>query len=1067
MYKLFKCITFLILLFLAFFTKAADVERWHWHDKIFKNYSVAQGQPHGAINTICEDKLGFVWLVTTHGLVRFDGTNFENVPTTVNDENFSISGMVADPNGIMWMSTSIGLMRFDPYTRNFKSIKLFANQLPAVGKISIETKDNTSFIWIASEIGVFKFNTMDQTSELYFEKLYLANPNLRIFSILNAKNHTVWIGTSQGLYYKQVDEATFSSFDLTAFLPNSLRISALLQTSDESIFVATPQNGLLKIDSTLVVTQAFATKEWLYALAEISPGVIWLGSFGRGVVELDLAKNSSQRMRHNRLIDTSLANDEIWQIYPARNGLIWLATNKGLSSYNPKKRALKTIYGDVGHVNGLSDMNVNSVVEDNTGNIWLGLREKGVDVINAQTGLLTNIGVDAENPNNALPGGAVEVLSVKTSNNNFIGSNWGIYQYWQSKLQKLDTGERNNSIYTGALYFNDSYLWAGGTDGLWRFRVDKNQLTQSKKINTSTNKLTDQRISVIGEGRNNEILVGTWRGINWLDETGKVIYQLPQAEQSNIRFDHFISSFFYDQHDRLWIGTEGDGIFVSQDKDHPVNFIQIDIKQGLSSNVVRAMQSDKYGRVWVSSVAGIDVIDIDNFAVTPLSAHDGKLFAPYYGQAAIETSASEIVFGGSGGITIIEPSLWQPDNSFAPLVIIHSVVGGQTYSGALLTQDNASPLIVPAENNKITIEFTSLDFINSQLINYRYRLLGLSSQWIMTDAEHKIAAYTTLPPGNYQLEIQNTNHLGHWNEQSKILHFEVLAFWYQTLIAKILLGVVILVLIGLFIRLRTSSLHKRKVFLEEQVKRRTLVLEQTTKALEIKTQALEQVSVTDPLTGINNRRFLDRNMPAEIALTHRKYHKLPADKLAIEGADLIFFLIDIDYFKKVNDQYGHQAGDAVLIEFTQRLKKIARESDYLIRWGGEEFLFVVRETSRDLATKLAARICQNIKQKPFIINQNIEISLSCSVGFVPFPFCGHNPEEVSWLDCIDIADKALYTAKNAGRDTWVGTTLKQPLSAKSTAIDVLNLPLSIIDLESNLSQSQVNDTWEKIHKSNG
>ena len=1066
MYRLLQCFTFLMLLSIAFLTKAADVERWHWHDKIFKNYSVAQGQPHGAIVTICEDKVGFVWLVTTGGLVRFDGTNFESVPTTINDQNFSIRGMVADPKGMMWMSTSIGLMRFDPYTRAFKSFQLFPSQLPAVGTISIETQDNTSFIWVATALGIFKFNTATQTSELFFEAQYLAQPSLRIFSILNAKNRTVWVGTSHGLYYKKVDETIFSPFDITAHLPNSLRISALLQTSDNNIFVATPQNGLLKIDSTLAVTQVFSTKEWLYSLAEISPGVIWLGSFGGGVVELDLTKNSNQRIRHNRLIDTSLVNDEIWQIYPARNGLIWLATNKGLNSYNPKKRAIKTIYGDVGRNNGLSDMNVNAVAEDNTGNIWLGLREKGVDVINAKTGLLRNIGVDAENPNNALPGGAVETLAVQTSDNNFIGSNWGIYQYWQSKLQKLNTGARNSNIYTGVLYFENSYLWAGGTDGLWRFTVDNNQLTKAKKINTSTNQLTDQRISVIGKGLNNEILVGTWRGINWLDATGKVIYQLPQTEQPNTKFDYFISSFFYDQHDRLWIGTEGGGIFVSQEQYYPVNFTQINKNKGLSSDVVRAMQPDKYGRVWVSSVAGIDVIDIESFAVTSLSAHDGKLLAPYYGQAVMQTSASEIVFGGSGGITIIEPSLWQPNNSFSPLVIIKSVVGEQTYSGALLSQDNTSPIVVPAKSNKIAIEFTSLDFINSKLIKYRYRLLGLSSQWNVTDAEHNVAVYTTLPPGNYQLEIQNTNHLGHWNNKSKILNFEVLAFWYQTLVAKILFIISIIILILLFIRFRTSSLNKRKLFLEEQVKRRTLVLEQTTKALEVKTQALEQVSVTDPLTGINNRRFLDRNMPAEIALTHRKYHKLPADKFSIDGADLIFFLIDIDYFKKVNDQYGHQAGDIVLIEFTHRLKKIARESDYLIRWGGEEFLFVVRETSRNLATKLAERICQQIKQKPFVINQHIEISLSCSVGFVPFPFCGHNPEEVSWLDCIDIADKALYTAKNAGRDTWVGTTLKQPLSAKNTAIDVLNLPLNIIDLESNLPQSQVNDTWEKIHKSN-
>lgn len=1055
--------TVFALLSLSFMTKSENRERWHWHDQIFKNYSIEQGLPHGAISTICEDNLGFIWLVTTQGLVRFDGTNFENVPTIVNDIEFSIRDMVVDTQGIIWMSTSQGLIRFNPNSRVFKSFSLFQNQTFAMGTMTIDKNENSSLIWVATDQGVFKFNTETSSSEKFLGEQFLAMPNLRVFSILNAKSNTVWLGTSNGLYYKNSSENTFSPFDLSAFLRTNLRISALLQTSDNSILVATPRNGLLKINSELQITQPTIphfTQEWIYSLAEISPGLVWLGSYGKGVIQLDIAKKSTKRMRHSRLLDSSIANDEIWQIYRANNGLVWLATNKGLSLYNPKQSALKTLFGDVGRHKGLSDVNINSLAEDKDGNIWIGLRANGVDVINPTTGLIEHIGVDPKKPDNALPGGAVETLTVQPSGNNFIGSNWGIYQYWQSKLQRLNTGERNNNTYTGVLYADNNYLWAGGTDGLWRFDIDKNQLTNEKQINTANNIFTDHRITVIGKAPNNELLIGTWRGLNWIDESGHITYQLPQANQSSIG-NNFISSFFYDENNRLWVATEGAGIYVALEKNHPTHFTQIGKKQGLSSNIVRAMQPDKHGRVWVSSTTGIDVIDINKLQVTSLTSQDGALLPPYYRHAAIQTTADEIIFGGSGGLTLIEPGHWQIDNSFSPLVIINSTAGDHEYTNPFLAQGKAHRLLVPASKNRINIEFTTLDFIDSKSIKYRYRLLGLSNQWTITDAEHRVAAYTTLPPGQYQLEIQNSNRLDHWNVKSHILHFQVLPYWYQTIIAKFLFTLLSIVLIILFIRFRTSNLNKRQLILEEQVRLRTLNLERTTKALVEKSEDLEKVSVTDPLTGINNRRFLDLNMPKEIALANRRYQDLAPDSCSIKGADIIFFLIDIDHFKKVNDQYGHQIGDLVLTEFTDRLKKIARESDYLIRWGGEEFLFVVRETSRELAAKLAHRICQQVKQKPFTNNINTELSLTCSIGFVPFPFCCHNPNETSWLDCIDIADKALYTAKNSGRDAWVGATFKQSLSAKRIVIDKCNLPLDLVNLESNLEQLQVNSTWQK------
>jgi len=1054
---------FLIILLLSTMANATNIkERWHWHDKVFKNYGVNQGLPQGIISAICEDEIGFIWLVTREGLVRFDGTNFKHVPTIIKGVEFTITSMITDNEGMIWMSTNKGLIRFNPISRLFKLIDIRSEPTLSLGTLSIIDRVDTSFLWIASDERVLRLNTKTLSTEVFFENQFISTPNLRIFSILNTENNITWLGTSHGLFYKKDNENSFTMFDLSNYLPDNSRISALLQTSDKHIIVATPRSGILRINTKLQVSKPIIpdfSQEWIYSLEEISPGVLWLGTYGAGVIELDFENQNSERIKHNRLLYSSLVYDEIWKIYRSKNGLVWLATDNGLSIYNPNQKGIKTLFGNAGRDKDLSDTNVKSLAEDSEGNIWLGLQSKGVDIVNPLSGLLKNIGVNEKEPTTSLPGGAIETLKLQSSGRSFIGSNWGIYQHWQSRFQRLKTDKRNTDTYTGALLVDSNYLWAGGTDGLWRFTLAADQLTSAKHISTIDNKFTSERITVIGETPGNELLIGTWSGLNWINKEGNITYQL--SKSTSLLSESFISSFFYDKNDRLWVGTEGAGIFIAQDKNHPSKFTQINKKQGLSSNVIRAMQQDNQGRVWVSGLAGIDVIDIDSFEVTPSSTQAGVLVSPYFRQAAIQTTSGDILFGGSGGLTIIKPKLWQTDDHFSPLVLIKSTIGGQEYTNPLLKQSIKSPLIVSANKNKISVEFTTLDFINSKSIKYRYRLLGLNNDWNIIDSKHSVAAYTTLPPGKYQLEIQNSNRFGQWNSKSHVLYLQVLPYWYQTFVAKAIFILLTLAIIVMAIRFRTNRLNKRKLALEEQVRLRTLSLHETTKALEKKSEELIQLSVTDPLTGINNRLFLEHNMPTEIAMTSRKYHDLAPDNYSIKDADLIFFLIDIDHFKKVNDLYGHHAGDLVLIEFTERLKSLARESDYLVRWGGEEFVFVVRETSRELAAQLAHRICQQVKQKPFIINEDTKLSLTCSIGFVPFPFCCHNPNVTTWLNCIDIADKALYTAKHAGRNSWVGTTLKKDYSVKNMTIDVFNLPINIVNLESNLEQFKINETWKQ------
>ncbi len=187
-------------------------------------------------------------------------------------------------------------------------------------------------------------------------------------------------------------------------------------------------------------------------------------------------------------------------------------------------------------------------------------------------------------------------------------------------------------------------------------------------------------------------------------------------------------------------------------------------------------------------------------------------------------------------------------------------------------------------------------------------------------------------------------------------------------------------------------------------------------------EAIEEASLTDPLTGLRNRRFLEQQLAGDISLCLRRYKqwlKDPAAALPLE-ADLIFFMIDIDHFKAINDTYGHAAGDKVLSQMRQRLLEAFRESDYLVRWGGEEFLVVARGTRRAEAQRIAERIRTAVGGRAFDVGEGAPLVKSCSVGFACFPFLPSQPDSLSWLQVVELADQALYMAKHGGRDAWVG-----------------------------------------------
>lgn len=242
------------------------------------------------------------------------------------------------------------------------------------------------------------------------------------------------------------------------------------------------------------------------------------------------------------------------------------------------------------------------------------------------------------------------------------------------------------------------------------------------------------------------------------------------------------------------------------------------------------------------------------------------------------------------------------------------------------------------------------------------------------------------------------------------------------------------------------QLHTFHRELEEKVQQRTEQLAEKNRELERANRALQEASLTDPLTGLRNRRFLLQQLDADVAILLRRHEeRIKAGQEAPStDTDIIFFMVDLDHFKQVNDQYGHAAGDLILIQMRERLQEVFRESDYLTRWGGEEFLVVARATNRLQAGGVAERMRQAIANRPFVLEDGTRLQKTCSIGFAALPFLPSQPQVLKWPQVVEIADHALYMAKHEGRNTWVGLTCDAQADGQDLFARLIqNLPLAL------------------------
>jgi diguanylate cyclase (GGDEF)-like protein len=377
---------------------------------------------------------------------------------------------------------------------------------------------------------------------------------------------------------------------------------------------------------------------------------------------------------------------------------------------------------------------------------------------------------------------------------------------------------------------------------------------------------------------------------------------------------------------------------------------------------------------------------------------------------ALQTSDGQLWFASADGLMRYDPRREYINNT-RPLVHMESVLA----DGRPLERGAE----IPRSSSSLELHFAGLSFQDESAVRFRYRLKGLKDEW-SGPVSRRTVTYANLDGGTYTFEVEARNPHGIWSSEPATFEFSVAAPYWTRVEFWALAAALITLLLWSAYMLRMRQVEARRQVLERQVADRT-------RELATANRRLEEASVTDPMTGLFNRRFLMKQIGADVAQVRRSHREADLER----QQDLVFMMVDLDNFKTINDRWGHAAGDRVLRAFAGLIQNEMRESDYVVRWGGEEFLVVARQTERGSSGAIAQRILDATRDHAFDVNDGGErIHCSCSIGIAHLPFLKGCPDALGWEQVLDLADSAVYRAKAMGRDRWVRISAGPALSSE-------------------------------------
>lgn len=942
-------------------------------------------------------------------------------------------------------------------------------------------QDRQGYLWIGTQTGLYRYDGARAQKMTAVEGLI----GHYVLDMVIAPDGTPWFVGNRGVAHYVNDQ--FESLAIPAVAMPLGNATQLLAVDSKGIaFVPLFNHGLLRVNSqeptqTQVLGKAEGIEETVTGIARAEDDSIWF-TFGTHLAHLEAG---TTRVEVDPRI--KIPKERVTALLWDGTGTLWLRTATKLSRLDPAKHRIvfeKIAIGPTDDIEGrptldqkgrllvpsstglhwqdehgnwrvitdkqgISSNDIQFALEDREGTLWIGGSGTGVDRlpgVREWSGWTTAEGLP-DNTTWATQRDQRGRLWVSTARG--IGVWDGQERHWE-KVPLLGGNERTQARQLEVA--SDGSIWAMTVTGAV-VRIDPGDFstirhasyhgrpfqalmaspkgevwaaTREHLVRFDTRRPAEEARDVplpMGEGKDVMYLTFSPKGALWAAGTG-VVYRFDGKTWKTVTTKNGlqgqeITSMAALSDTEAWAAYNDvvgvTRILLEEDgrvrcEQHPWDWLIVG--------------RDSKNQVWFNGPDGLAVVSRDG-KLQRLSHADGLLWddvSPWTGVR--EEKDGSYLIATSRGLARYRPQGAVQHAVQANVALTSVALGG------VERRLGDVPRVKAAEGS-LTVQFTPMVLGNPEGVVCRYQLKGLEKQ--LTQTQSREVQYGGLPAGKYEFWVQCQNPGSTVVSAPAKFRFEVLPNFWQTWWAEAAGGLLLLGGFWAFVSLRTRALNRRRVELEQAVAQRSAELMQ-------KNKELEEISLTDPLTGTRNRRYFYETIATDVAQVTRAHLK-SLDPGATPGPrqELIFILVDIDRFKRVNDEMGHAAGDRLLQEVAKRIGSVMRRTDDLVRWGGEEFLLVCRTTDRENASLLCSRVLDAIREVPFDVGNGVEIHKTCSIGWAPFPWLKEDGRLLSIDNVIELADKALYLAKREGRNRSYGLLPATNVMKSVRSVSIENL----------------------------
>ncbi len=946
-------------------------------------WSTRNGLPHNSVRDLAQTPDGYLWMATWEGVARYNGVGFAlfDRGSEPGLRDNGVGALYVDPAGRLWLSDSrgnVGRLERDGRWH-------FLERTPEWPQALVHdmAMDGQGRLWLLFE-GHGVGCVQPDDSFAYFPPpdgvpLRASFPRMAI----DAEGR-LWIGTLDGLLVRN-EHGAWQRFGSSAGVPPGLAWPYL--APDGQLWVVAEERVLRFVDGRVAEVRPLPGAGHITAMLADSAGALWVGTENQGLARL--GPHGTEWLRPGEV----LPRGRVSTLLEDAEGSIWVGANGGLF------RLRETLFTGYTGRDGLASDYVRAVLEDRDGVLWVGTG-----------GGLDRQGRDGRFRHVPLPGGGTDQPSVLSLAEDHGGDLWvgsyadGVYRLRGGRLLRhYGAGDGVPSGHVRAIAVTaDGTVWVSSRRGV--MRIDDAGVHAPPPLPGMPQGLVTA-LAGIGE----DLWIGSVEGASVLrgDRVERIDLDAAGGGARTV-------FGFREVDGAVWISTDR-GLYRYRDG----QVARVGFEQGLPVDAVFQLVPDRHGEAWISSNRGVirtvmaeleAVADGRRRLLEKVRRHtesDGLPNAQGNGSSsppAILRGDGTLWVATAGGVAMADPArLPRYLDRPAPPVVIESV----EQDGRPLDWTAAQAL---EGGGRISITYAGLSYLFPERIRYRTRLLGLDDGWVQRGGQRNVE-FVGLPPGEYTLEVAAAHPDGEWTVQPARWTFSVRPRWWQRTDLRVL--ATLLVLLGLFAlyRRRMSRFERRNLQLEALVAERTADLQaqaerlvavdhERTELLERLRQQAEAYSRQareDALTGLPNRRHFDEVLARDLALVRRGGHAL------------CLALLDLDHFKRINDNWSHAVGDAVLRETAQLLEAESRASDLVARLGGEEFALVLPDTTLEEALVVCTRMQASFRERASWAGvKGLQVTFSlglaqCEPGDTP-------------ATLFERTDAALYQAKNSGRD---------------------------------------------------